>query len=372
MKNILIIEPSGLLYGSEMVLLDIISNTNSGKYNYTVVLPQRNTFSKLLEAHNINFVELLNISSPFKKLISYVKLYQYIKNNKPDMIFVNQAGIQKVISHIANVFKIPVVSEISTLEDGLLVSKFKSKLHKQVKTYICNSDFIASKVDIPSEKKAVLYYGYEWKQLNPIVNTQKNPFRIALLGRISESKGHFLLVEAIADLVKRRSDINLEVYFIGDAPHPSIEKNIKSIIHSYGLDNLFIFRGFQTNIEQELNNMNIMVIPSIQEPFGRIYCESAEAKLPCIVANSGGLGELAKRFNLGIQFEAKNANDLGLKIEYSYDNYEQIRDHFQNEAHSILHRLDKREYIRQIETIFDNALENRSTKLNWYGTQSKA
>jgi glycosyltransferase involved in cell wall biosynthesis len=368
MKNILVIEPSGLLYGSELVLLDILTNTDKDKYHYTVVIPKKNTFSKLLENHNIEFVELLDIKSTQKKLSSYIKLYQYIKIHNPDLIFVNQAGIQKVISYIANAFKIPVVTEISTLEDGLLVSKFKNKLHEQVMTYICNSDFIASKVNIPNEKKTVLYYGYEWKQLNPNINDNKDPFKIALLGRISESKGHFLLVEAIADLVKRRTDFNIKIYFIGDAPHPSIEENLRSIIQFYGLVEIFVFRGFQTNIKQELNNMNIMVIPSIQEPFGRIYCESAEAKLPCVVANSGGLGELAERFNLGIQFEGLNANDLSLKIEYSFDNYEHIKKQYQNEAHSILHRLNKKDYIHQIETIFDNALENKSTQLNWYGT----
>jgi len=367
MKNILVIEPSGLLYGSEMVLLDIITNTNKSKYHYTVALPQKNTFSKFLKKNQIHFIEILDITSPIKKVLSYIKLYQYIKSNKPDLIFVNQAGIQKVISYIANILKIPVVSEVSTLEDGLLVSQFKNKLHQQVQTYICNSDFIASKVNIPEEKKAVLYYGYEWKQIKPQINDQKNPFRIALLGRISESKGHFLLIDAIKDLVNRRPDINLEIYFIGDAPHPSIEKNIRSLIKDADLEDIFIFRGFQTNLEQELNNKNIMVIPSIQEPFGRIYCESAEAKLPCIVANSGGLGELAQRFKQGIQFEGRNALDLSKKIEYSFENYEQIKEQFKNEAHNILHRLDKTEYILQIEAILDSALEHKPSNIKWYG-----
>lgn len=367
MKNILVIEPSGLLYGSEMVLLDIISNSDSLKYNYTVVLPPSSKFSNLLKTYSINYDEILNISSPFRKALSYIKLFLYIKQKKPDLIFVNQAGIQKIISYIANKLGIPVVTEISTLEDGLLISKFNKSLHKPVKTYICNSDFIAGKVNVSENLKSVLYYGYEWKNLNPQIHTKKDPFKIALLGRISESKGHFLLVEAIKDLLERRPDIKTKVYFIGDAPTPSINDDIRAKINSSGLQDIFVFRGFQTNIEKELNNMNIMVIPSIQEPFGRIYCESAEAKLPCIVANSGGLGELAQRFKLGIQFEGNNKKDLSRQIEYCFENYDDIKKQFQDESHKFLNKLDKKEYIKVIEKIFDNAIDKKQFSIKWYG-----
>jgi len=65
MKNILVIEPSGNLYGSEMVLLDIITNTDKRKYNYTVVLLPRSAFSELLLKHNINYIAILDINSSF-------------------------------------------------------------------------------------------------------------------------------------------------------------------------------------------------------------------------------------------------------------------------------------------------------------------
>lgn len=371
MKDILVVEPSGLLYGSEMVLLDIITNSNWEKYSFEIVLPHQSPFSSLLIKNGIKHIELLDISSSRKKLTSYIRLFRYIKKRKPDLIFVNQAGIQKVVSYIANILNIPVVSEVSTLEDGLLVSKFSPHLHKPVKSYICNSDFIANSINIPQNKKSVLYYGYEWKQLNPQIQEKVEPFRIALLGRISESKGHFLIVNAAEDLIKRRPDIEVEVYFIGDAPHPTIEANIRSIIHKANLDNNFVFRGFQTNIEKELSGMNIMVIPSIQEPFGRIFCESAEAKLPCIVANSGGLGELAHRFNLGITFQGKSAQDLSKKIEYTFDNYHHVKQQFQSRAHEVLNRLDKKQYIQKIEFILDNAIKKDEVNIQWYGNENK-
>jgi glycosyltransferase involved in cell wall biosynthesis len=368
MKNIFIIEPSGNLYGSEMVLFDIITNCNPEKYKFSIVLPPNKPFNKILRDNGFRTFEILNISSSLQKIFSYIRLSYLILINKPDLIFVNQAGIQKIISTIALIFKIPVVSEVSTLEDGLLVNKFSGKYYVPVKSFICNSKFIADNLKVPIEKKSILYYGYQWKSLNPKVSDKTNPFKIILLGRISESKGHFLLVDAINILINERPDINIKVYFVGDAPNMEIENDIRNKINSYELTSNFIFKGFQTDINKELSGMNLMIIPSIQEPFGRIFCETAEAKLPCIVADTGGLGELSEEFNLGIRFNGKDAHDLSNKIAFAFDNYTEIKKEFQESAHDVLHKLDKIQYINKIEEIIDNSILNNNVSINWFGT----
>lgn len=367
MKKILVIEPSGNLYGSEMVLLDIITNCNPNKFHFSIVIPSNAPFSTILKSHGFKTYELLNTKKSVYKIISYIRLFCIVSFKNPDLLFVNQAGIQRIISMMANLLRIPVISEVSTLEDGLLVNKFNKKAYKPVKSFICNSEFIADNLKVNNSKKSILYYGYEWKNLNATIHETTNPFRIALLGRISESKGHFLLVESVYQLLKLRPDINLEIYFIGDAPHPSIENQIKEIIKSYNISNRFIFRGFQTDINKELSNMNMMVIPSIQEPFGRIFCETAEAKLPCIVADSGGLGELSKRFDIGIRFKGNHVDDLSKKIEYCYDHFEIIKNEFQEKAHPFLLKFDKREYIKSIEYILDKAIKNEDISIKWLG-----
>lgn len=369
MKKILVIEPSGKLYGSEMVLFDIIKNCNPEKYNFTIILPTDSPFCKVLKENHYKYIDILNISSRFEKLWSYFKLFNQVQKLKPDLIFVNQAGIQKIISIIANKLQIPVVSEVSTLEDGQLVNAFHKKLLNPVKSFICNSEFIANQLQVPTYKKSILYYGYEWKNLTPPVPDTTNPFKLALLGRISESKGHFLLVESVKYLKQNRPDINIEIHFIGDAPSLSIEKSIKENIENNQMQSLFHFKGFDTNINKALSGMNMMIIPSIQEPFGRIFCESAEANLPCIVADTGGLGELSIRFNLGERFEGKNPIDLGEKIAYCYDNYSNIKTNYQKLAHSFLHKLDKEEYIKSIELVFDAAINNKDVAIHWLGSK---
>ncbi len=367
MKNILVIEPSGNLYGSELTLLDLLKNCNPSKYSFTVVLPAKSPFCSALQENNIQYSDNLNLNNPLKKVQSYINLFFFILKSKPDLIFVNQAGIQKIISLIAIILNIPVVTEISTLEDGLLINNFSSRLLKPVKSFICNSEFIAKNVIISSEIKSTLYLGYNWKNLSPVIPHKNNPFKIILLGRISKSKGHFLLVEAINILKVKQKIMNIEVHFWGNAPSKEIEEDIKSRIKNYNLNSIFKFNGFNTDLNVVFKDMNLMVIPSIQEPFGRIFCETAEAKLPCLIADSGGLGELSKRFELGIQFKGSDANDLAHKIEYCYNNYESIKNDFNIKAHSFLEKLEMKEYIKNIEFILDEAINNKDVSIKWLG-----
>lgn len=370
MKKILIIEPSGKLYGSEMVLHDILRNISREKYDFTIALPKNSLFSQRLDEISIRHKSILTISSLKAKLISYFKIFSNLLFNKTDLIFINQAGILRPISLINKCFNIPIVCEVSTLEDAIWVNALKQKHFKQVKSFICNSEFIADKLQVSPEKKSTLYYGYQHKNLNPVIRSETSPFNIVLLGRISVSKGHFLLVDAIHELAQRGTT-QVMVYFVGDAPSQEIENEIRAKIDQYQLNDYFVFRGFQTNISEELSNKNLMVIPSVQEPFGRIFCETAEAKLPTIVANSGGLGELASKFNIGIQFKGNNSNDLADKIMFSIDHFKEIKNDFETKAEEMLQKLDMSSYIKEIEDILDDAIQGKKNNNEWYGDALK-
>ena len=192
---------------------------------------------------------------------------------------------------------------------------------------------------------------------------------MVLLGRISKSKGHFLLVEAMK-VLREKTEKKIKIFFIGDAPDKKTEQAIKKKINACGLQKFFVFRGFQRDISKELSDKNIMVIPSMFEPFGRIFCETAEAKLPAIVANSGGLGELSKEFDLGVTFEGNDPDDLAEKLIYVMDNYGSMISDFETNAKDMLQRLNMEAYIRHIEGILINAINKKASSLEWFGTKN--
>jgi glycosyltransferase involved in cell wall biosynthesis len=363
--KVAVIEPSGNLYGSEFVLLDILKNLDTIRFDVKVFLPKSSLFSTVLSANKIELSEVL----PSAKSKRIYKIYDYLVFSlalirfKPDVIFINQAGILRPIQMINSLFiRVKIVCEVSTLEDAYWVNSLEKSYHKDVSTFISNSHFIDEKLTVTPEKKSIVYYGYHYKGLISETNTDKI-FKIALLGRISESKGHFLLVKAASLLL----DLPIRFYIIGNAPTPDVNAQFLQLIKDYSLEDRFIIRGYQTNIAEEIKEMKAMVIPSMMEPFGRIFCEAAEANIPTVVSDAGGLGELSARFDVGIRFKSGDPGSLAHVLRQMYDNYDKISPFYKIQAASMLNALDMDEYIEQIEIILDRAYAKKDTSLNWTG-----
>ncbi|WP_224994859.1 glycosyltransferase family 4 protein [Cesiribacter sp. SM1] len=369
MINIAVIEPSGKLYGSEMVLLDILKNVNRSKFSFTVFLPAKSQLSILLEAANIAYIETLVSASEsaYKKIISYYNTNKEIVAGNFDLIFVNQAGILRPISILNNIRgKLPIVCEVSTLEDAHWMNKKSRFTLHRVKSFISNSNFISNNLNIKSSSKSTLYYGYEHKGLKRIeIAYQEQDFKIVLLGRISKSKGHFLLIDAAKQLRK----YPFTFYIVGSAPSEDIQKDFERKISGAGLEDMFVLRGFQTDIQKELSGMHAMVVPSLLEPFGRIFCEAAEAGLPTVVSDSGGLGELARHFKFGLRFKANEPEDLAKKLVLLYENYEKIAAEDLSHGKRMLSRLNMKSYISRIEFLLEKAAANGEVSVDWLGEE---
>lgn len=367
MIKVAVIEPSGNLYGSEMVLLDILENLDTEKFAFTVFLPVGSPFSNLLIKNDIPFLETL--SSPLSNILEKVKGYfntnKEIKKGSFDLIFINQAGILRPISFFNNIRgKKPILCEVSTLEDANWVNQQSKRITKRVKSFIGNSSFITEKIKVNRCLKSTLYYGYQPKNLLKKASKKtKSLFNIILLGRISKSKGHFLLIEA----AKEMKHHPFKFYIVGNAPTKEIEDDFKRKIQAEGLENQFVLRGFRQNILEELAEMDMMVIPSLKEPFGRIFCEAAEAGLPTVVSDSGGLGELSRYFDVGLRFSPEKPEDLANKIIYMYENIEKIGPVYEQKANAMLRSLNMDSYIKKVEYLIEHAAKGEELSLNWYG-----
>ena len=85
-------------------------------------------------------------------------------------------------------------------------------------------------------------------------------------------------------------------------------------IKDSGLSAKFEFRGYRTDVEMELSRLDLLVIPSIAEPLGRVLFDAAEFGVPVVLSDGGGLGEIGKRFDIGVRFESGNPDALAEAI----------------------------------------------------------
>lgn len=366
-----VIDPSGNLYGSELCLLDILYGIDFGRFKSVVYLPQGAHFSAALHNAGIEHHELLLSQgvqqTRQRKLTSYIALAVCLARQKPDLLYVNEAGIIRPMLMIARLLRRPVLCQVQTLEDARWVSSLKPT-SKRI-AYVCNSQFIAEQTRVPKSQCSTVYYGYRPKGLKrarPMVITDKQTFVCGILGRIGGSKGHDLVLEA-ADMLKCHGRCEMEFRFIGEAPTPEESRQWRRQVQERGLDHMIEFRGYRSNIAAELTELDLLLIPSTAEPFGRILCEAAEAEVPVLLSDSGGLGELSHRFDVGIRHEARNAADLVDKLLWIQANYDQVCRNFSEGAKRLLSALDYDAYIRVIQDILVRVADGETVAMEWKG-----
>lgn len=130
---------------------------------------------------------------------------------------------------------------------------------------------------------------------------------ILFVGRHVYEKGIHILIDAAANIVKKYGGVKFIISGKG-----SMTEELKRRVRDYGLDEKIIFPGY---VEDETRNKlfkisDVVVFPSIYEPFGIAALEAMAAGCPVIASDVGGLSELIQNRVNGLKFESGSKEDL--------------------------------------------------------------
>ncbi|WP_026558748.1 glycosyltransferase family 4 protein [Bacillus sp. J37] len=130
------------------------------------------------------------------------------------------------------------------------------------------------------------------------------------IGRLVKEKGFHILIEAFSQI--HRQYPTLKLVLAGSGPY---ENELKRISKLYKLDSKVIFVGFLNEIERNtlLSKCEIVVIPSLYEPFGIVALEGLAASKPVLAFKTGGLKEIVKD-NRGILLEGISSVQLAERL----------------------------------------------------------
>jgi colanic acid/amylovoran biosynthesis glycosyltransferase len=122
----------------------------------------------------------------------------------------------------------------------------------------------------------------------------ESPYRLVCIGRLSEQKGQWLLLQAIAILAKRWPDVHLKM--IGDGEFRAIfEAYIKENNLSHHVEML----GWRSekNVLATIDGSAALVIPSFAEGLPVVIMESFARATPVIATHIAGIPELVNNTN---------------------------------------------------------------------------
>ena len=134
------------------------------------------------------------------------------------------------------------------------------------------------------------------------VRANDAPIRLGFVGRLAPRKGVEELLEAVALVRSRGTEVTLDIH--GGAP-PGQEwrqGQYRRRARGLGLDAVVRFAGFVVDARRQLANVDVLVVPSQRpEPFGLVVLEGMAAGCAVIVCrNGGGSDEIVEQGVTGV------------------------------------------------------------------------
>ncbi len=180
--------------------------------------------------------------------------------------------------------------------------------------------------------------------------------RCALVGRLQSGKKQEDAVHAVAALHKRKIDIDLVIIGSGDRDY---ERYLRELTALENIEDLVHFTGYIKNAFSYMLSMDIILVCSQYEAFGRVTVEAMLAGKPVIGARSGGTVELIKEGINGLLYNPGEYNDLTEKLEYLYNNKSIAIQMGQRGKELVRDRFTQERYGQEISVILKDVCTNK-------------
>ncbi len=202
-----------------------------------------------------------------------------------------------------------------------------------------------------------------------IINTNKKAFlrqnftriRFIMLGSLTEEKGQYQIIEAIALLSKEeKSMITLDI--VGDGVK-SYEQKLLNMVRCKGLDAVISFKGYCKNFHMNLGQYDCGIMCSKAEAFGRVTVEYMMAGLPVIASDTGANPEIIINKKNGLLYEYNNPSSLVEKIKFMLINKEKMEEMGQFAREYVVGKFTSRINAENVYNIYKNLFAEKSTYL---------
>ncbi|MEA1981793.1 MAG: glycosyltransferase family 4 protein, partial [candidate division Zixibacteria bacterium] len=147
------------------------------------------------------------------------------------------------------------------------------------------------------------------KRINTKYNITKNSIISVTSGRFVNQKGHIYLIEAAVEIVKHYPEIKF--LLLGDGPNREM---LEEKISELNLSKHFIITGMLDNLSDELTAADIMIHPSVEEPYGIAILEGMRAGLPVVASEVGGIPEVVINHQTAELVQSENPTNLSKAI----------------------------------------------------------
>lgn len=238
---------------------------------------------------------------------------------------INTGGILSTMMHVPHVWH---VREFGQEDFGFIGAWNYGHIYRFMERHsdriITISEAVKSKYKkrISADLIRVVYNGVGEENLYEKEQEERNTDTVQFLisGRVSEEKGQEEAVRAVALLVERGYQ-NLHLSIAG----PGNTDQLRRLVEQEHIEDYVSFLGYRTDLHFLRREMDVELVCSLCEGFGRVTAEAMMSSNPVIGSDSGGTPELIKDGESGYLYRQGDERDLADKMSNLLDHTEKIQ-----------------------------------------------
>ncbi len=343
-KILFVFHGSDMESGGTRSLMDIIFNLyESDKYDFEAVFPYRKgSASAWFEDHGFpvyicHYGLLMQdlTQSPVKRIAKYPlflarhmrstieanRLAKVLKSHRFDIVYSNTSSIVfgGMLGKRLGAKQIWHIREFRVLDHGITYYLGERRLKRFIQEYSDEVLTVSQAVKdyhsdvISPDKIHVTYNSYSADFIHPkrAFNFNKS-LNLLLAGDVKPGKGQLEAIEALGIARSKGLDRNFKLHFAGVEVKPDYSQKLRKRISQLGLEDSVIFHGFVKDMVLLKDDMDVGLVSSSNEAFGRTMIEGMLCQLAMIGRDSGGTSEQISDGETGLLYNG-TVDDLAAK-----------------------------------------------------------
>jgi len=322
----IVLNTSWNIYNFRLALIHALRNVG-----YTVVLiAPRDEYSQKLEEEGFLYYDIkMNNKgmNPFEDLLLIHDFYKLYRKIKPD-ILLNYTIKPNIYSSLAaKCLGIPVINNITGLGTVFLNNNisshiarwlYKISLYKNSVVFQNRDDmrlFVEKK--LLKEKSVTLIpgSGIDTKRFKSKERVSKNKkFTFLMIARLIKDKGIKEYIEAIRLVRQSANYKNCTFKILGSLYLSNPTAISGQELDSWIEEGLIEYLGHSDNVQEEIDKVDCVVLPSYREGLSRVLLEASSMEKPIITTNVPGCRDVVDAGVNGYLVEVKNSVDLAEAI----------------------------------------------------------
>lgn len=307
-KKVAILDLNPFFGGGQKFILTVqkhLSHLN----NYYFLVKDKKTFDQLIGNNKI-YIENENFFSQIKTINNF------ISTNGIDVVIFN--GNRPIYFSPFIIVKKKIAYKHTSNNALLGYKKILGHLALNLNYLFCDKIVLlyndAKKEVLWNKKKIrIINNGVESSLL---IKNHQSSQKVTFLcvSRLDSNKGIAWLVNVFADTFKSNNDVELQIAGMGD-----LYDELNDLIKSRNSSNIQLL-GFVKDINSELSNADIFILPSKFESFPLSILEAMSVGLPIIATDTGGIKEMVLDKKNGYLINYLNDKELKNSMRNLYEN----------------------------------------------------